>query len=109
MKLHGAFRDVELAGDFLIGKIFEKRIENFLLAAAEIGNGIGLQAAALASENGIDESREKLPGHPETSGGHQRESTDQLLAGFDVGKKTFHTETQERKTVGFVVLLADDD
>jgi len=109
VKFHGAFGNVELAGDFFIGKIFEKRIENFLLAAAKIGDGIGLQAAALASEDGIDESGEELPGNPETSAGHQRERTDQLLAGFDVGEKTFHAESQKRKTVGFVVLFADDD
>src|SRR5580698_4155709 len=50
VKLHSAFRDVELAGDFLVGEIFKKRIENFLLAAAEIGDGIRFQAAALPGE-----------------------------------------------------------
>jgi hypothetical protein len=109
VKLHGAFRNVELAGDFLVGKIFQQRIEDFLLAAAEIGNGIGFQSAALAGEDGIDESGEKLPGNPESSAGHQRERTDQLLAGFDVSEQAFNTKTQERKTIGFVVLFADDD
>src|SRR6266481_4123522 len=48
VELHGAFGNVELAGDFLVRKILEQRIENFLLAAAEIRDGISLQAAALA-------------------------------------------------------------
>src|SRR6267154_1697454 len=56
VKLHGAFGDVELVGDFLVRKVFEKRIENFLLAAAEIGDGVGLQAASLTGENRIDET-----------------------------------------------------
>ncbi len=41
MEFYGAFSDVEFAGDFLIGEIFQERIENFLFTAAEIGNGIG--------------------------------------------------------------------
>src|ERR1700693_1163497 len=51
VKLDGAFGDVERAGDFLVRKILEERIENFLLATAEIRDGIGLQAAALARED----------------------------------------------------------
>src|SRR5882762_6161847 len=46
VKFHGAFGNVELVGNLFVGKIFEQRIENFLLAAAEIGDGIGLQPAA---------------------------------------------------------------
>src|ERR1700693_1025790 len=49
---------VELAGDFLVRKILEERIESFLLATAEIRDGIGLQAAALAREDGIHETGE---------------------------------------------------
>src|SRR2546430_16329789 len=109
VKLHGALRNVELAGNFFVRKILQQRVENFLLAAAQIGDGIGLQAAALAGEDGINESREKLARNPESSTGNERESADQLFAGFDIGEKALHAKTQERKTVGFVVLLADDD
>jgi len=56
VKFYGAFGDVEFAGDFFIGKIFEERVQNFLLAAAEIGDRVGLEAAALIREDGIDES-----------------------------------------------------
>ena len=56
MKLYGSLGDVELAGDFLVGKIFEEGVEDFLLAAAEIGDGIGFEAAALIREDGVDES-----------------------------------------------------
>jgi hypothetical protein len=38
VEFYRAFRNVELVGDFLVGKIFQQRIENFLLAAAEIGD-----------------------------------------------------------------------
>src|SRR5882724_12879092 len=58
VELDSAFGDVELAGDFLVRKIFEERIEDFLLAAAEIRDGISLQAAALAREDGIHETGE---------------------------------------------------
>jgi len=76
VKLHSAFRDVELAGDFLVGKIFQQRIEDFLFATAEIRDGIGLQAAALAGEDGVNESREKLARNPESASGNQRERAD---------------------------------
>jgi hypothetical protein len=109
VKLHSAFRDVELAGDFLVGEIFKKRIENFLLAAAEIGDGIRFQAAALPGEDGIHETGEELAWNPEASAGDQREGTNQLIPRFDVGEKALHTKAQERKTVGFVVLFADHD
>src|SRR5207245_9971840 len=74
VKLHRALGDVQLAGDFLVGKIFEQRIEHFLLAAAEFSDGIGLQAAALARKNRIDESRQKLTRNSAAPGGQQRES-----------------------------------
>ncbi len=93
MKLHSAFRNVELAGNLFVGKIFQQRIKNFLLAAAQIRDGIRLQTTALASEDGINESGEKLPRNPESSAGNKRESTDQLFAGFDVGEKAFHPKT----------------
>src|SRR5713226_3439831 len=109
MKLHRVLRDVELAGDLFVGEILEQRIENFLLPAAEIGDGIGLQAAALTGENGVDKSGKELPRNPESSGGNQRERADQLLTSFDVGEKAFHAGAQKRKTVGVVVLFADDD
>ena len=48
MELDGALGDIEFAGDFLVGKILEKRIENFLFAAAEVGDRVGLQAAPLS-------------------------------------------------------------
>jgi len=74
VKLHSAFRNVELAGNLFVRKIFEQRIENFLLAAAQIRDGIGLQTTALAGKDGINESGKKLPGDPESSGGNERES-----------------------------------
>jgi len=109
VKLHSAFRNVELAGNLFVGKIFQQRIENLLLAAAEIRDGIALQTTALGGEDGINESGEKLARNPESSAGNERESADQLFAGFDVGEKALHAKTQERKSVGIVVLLADDD
>ena len=109
VKFYGTLGDVELVGDFLVGKIFEERIENFLLAAAEIGDGIGFQAAALAGEDGIDETGQELAGNPEASAGDERKGTDELIAGFDVGEQTLHAETQKRITVGVGVLFTDDD
>src|SRR5260370_39559664 len=109
VKLHSAFRNVELAGDFLVGEVFQQRIKNFLFAAAQVRDGIGLQAAALAGKDGIHKSGEKLPGNPESAAGNEGESAGQLIAGHDVGEKSFHAKTQERKTVGIVVLVGDDD
>src|SRR5260370_20687204 len=82
VKLHGALGDIELTGDLFVRKVFEKRIENFLLTAAEIGDGVGLQAAALAGEDGIDESGEKLAPNPKGYARDEWESTDQLFASF---------------------------
>src|SRR5579883_786197 len=56
VELDGALRDIELARDLFIGKIFEERIEHFLLTPAQIGHRIGLQATPLAHQNGIDKS-----------------------------------------------------
>lgn len=109
VKLHRAFRNVELAGNLLVGKILQERIENFLLATAQIRDGICLQTAALAGKDGIDEPGEKLPGNPKSASGNERESADQLFAGLDVSEKPLHAETQERKTVGLAVLLANDN
>ena len=41
MEFYCALGNVEFTGDFFVGEIFQKRIEDFLFAAAEIGNGIG--------------------------------------------------------------------
>jgi len=92
VKLNGALGDVELAGDFLVGKILEERIKNFLLATAEIGDRIGLQAARLIRKNRIDETGEHRARHPETAIGDKRQGADELLAGFFVGKNPLHTE-----------------
>jgi len=51
VKLDGALGDIELAGDFLVREILEERIENFLLAAAEIGDRVGFEAARLSRKN----------------------------------------------------------
>jgi len=56
MKFYGALGDVEFAGDLFVGKIFEERVQNFLLAAAEIGDRVGLEAAALIRKDGIHKS-----------------------------------------------------
>lgn len=69
MKLDGAFRNIEFAGDFLVGEILEERIEDFLFAAAQVGDGIGLETAALACENGIDETRENGARNPKAAVG----------------------------------------
>jgi len=41
----------ELVGDFFVGLIFEEGVENFLFAAAEIGDGVGLQATTLIGQD----------------------------------------------------------
>lgn len=56
VKFYSALGDVEFAGDFFVGEIFEERIENFLLAAAEIRDGIGFEATTLTGQDGIDEA-----------------------------------------------------
>src|SRR5260370_16660845 len=92
VKLHGAFRNVELAGDFLVRKIFQQRIQDFLFAAAEIGDGIGLQAAALAGKDGVNESGEKLPWNPESSRGNTCELSDQLFPPSNIRANSFNAE-----------------
>jgi hypothetical protein len=109
VELDGALGDIELAGDLFVGEIFKERIEDFLFAAAEIGDGIGFEAAALAGEDRVYETREKLARNPEAATGDQRKSANELVAGFDIGEKTLNAEAKERVAVGFVVLVADDD
>ena len=109
MEFYGALGDVELAGDFLVGKILEKRIENFLLAAAEIGDRIGLEAASLIGEYRIHESGKNLTRNPEAAVGDKRKSANELLASFFVGENSLNSQAQERKTVGVLMLITDDD
>jgi hypothetical protein len=109
VKFYGAFGDVEFAGDFFVGKIFEQRVQDFLFAAAEIGDGIGFETATLTGKDGINKAGKDRARDPESSIGDQRQSADQLIAGFRVREKTLNTETQELIAVGVRVLFADDD
>jgi len=109
VKFYGAFGDVEFAGDFFVGKIFEQGVQDFLFAAAEIGHGVGFETATLTGKDGIDEAGKHGARDPESSIGDQRQSANQLIAGFGVGEKTLNTETQELITVGVRVLFADHD
>src|ERR1700738_5362893 len=60
VKFYGTFRDIQTAANFFIGKIFEERIENFLFAATQIGDGVGFQAPALSGKYGVHETRKEL-------------------------------------------------
>ena len=51
VEFYGALGNVEFAGDFLVGKILEERIQHFLLAAAEISVRIGFETAALTGKD----------------------------------------------------------
>src|ERR1700686_4876972 len=70
VKFYGALGNVQTAANFLIGKVFEERIEHFLLTAAQIGDGVGFQAAARSGQYRVNETGKKLPGHPKTTHGH---------------------------------------
>ena len=94
VKLYGALGDVEFAGDFLVGKIFEERVQNFLLAAAEICDGIGFETASLTRENRIHEAGKDRTRNPESAVGDEGQGADQLIARFRVSEKTFNTEAQ---------------
>src|SRR5260370_33536043 len=109
MEFDGALSDVEPAGDFFIGKIFKERIEHFLLAAAEVGDGVSLEATPLAAEDRIDEAGEQLARPPETSIGHEWQGANQLVTRLNVGQKAFDSEAEERKTVGFIVVFSNND
>ena len=109
MELDGALGDVEPAGNLFVGKILEERIEDFLLAPAEISDGIGLETATLAGEYGINKAGEQLARHPESSVDDKRQSTNQLVACFGIGEEAFHAKPQERVAIGIIVLFPDDD
>ena len=109
VKLDGAFGNVELAGDFLVGEILEKRIENFLFAATKIGDGFRLETPTLTGEDGIDETRKHRTGHPETTLRNERKRAGKLIASFGVSKNTFDAKTQEGVGVGFADGVANND
>lgn len=109
MELYGALGNIEFAGDFLVGEILEKRVENLLFAAAKIGDGFGLETPALTGEDGVDETRKHGTGHPEAALGNERKSAGKLVASFGVREDTFYAETQQRVGVGFVDGIAHDD
>ena len=69
MKFYGALGNVQTAANFFIGKIFEEGIENFLFAAAQIGDGVGFEAATLPGKYGVHKTRKELTGHPEATDG----------------------------------------
>lgn len=109
VEFDGALGNVEFAGDFLVGEIFEERIENFLLATAEIGDGIGFEAATLAGEDRIDKAGKDRARNPEAAVGDEGQGAGQLIAGFGVSQEAFDAEAQELIAVGVGVLFADDD
>ena len=109
MELYGALGNIELAGNFLVGEILEKRVQNFLFAAAKIGDGFGLHAPTLAGKDGIDETRKHRTGNPETTLRNERKRAGKLIASFSVGKNSFHAKTKKRVGVGFADGIADDD
>src|ERR1700680_3889177 len=67
VKFYGALGNVQTAANFFVGKIFEEGIENFLFAAAQIGDGVGFEAATLASKYGVHETGKELAGNPEAT------------------------------------------
>ena len=85
VKLYSSLGNIEFAGDFLVGKILEQRVENFLFTAAKIGDGFGLEAATLTGKDGVDETRKHGTGHPETTLGNERKCASKLIARFGVG------------------------
>ncbi len=109
VKFHGALGDVEFAGDFLVRKIFQERIENFLFASAEIGDGIGFQATRLIGEYGIHEAGKNGTRDPEAAVGDKGQGTNELLAGFLISENSLNSQAQQGKSVGVLVLFADDD
>ena len=109
VELHGTLGNVELAGDFFVGEIFKERVEDFLFAAAEIGDGIGFEAARLAREDRIDEAGKNGPRHPETATGDERKSAHELIAGFGVGEDAFYAETKQGEAVRILMSFADND
>ena len=84
VKFYRALGDVKFAGDLLVGKIFQERVQDFLLSAAEIGNGIGFETAPLTREDGIYEAGKDRTRNPESAVGDKWQGADQLIAGFGV-------------------------
>src|SRR5215472_4149802 len=109
VEFHGPFGDVKLARDFLVGKILEERIEYFLLATAQIGDGVRLQAAPLVRQDGIDKSRKHRTRHPKPAVRNEWKSAGELVARFSVGQDAFNTEAKQRKAVGLVDGVSDDN
>src|SRR2546422_4354213 len=87
VELHGALGDIHFIGDFLVGKILEERIEAFLFAAAEMGDGVRLEAAPLTREDGINEAREHGARNQKTAIGHEGKGALKLFSRLDVGEK----------------------
>src|SRR5581483_3933460 len=109
VELDGTLGDIELAGDFLVGEIFEQGIENFLFAAAQVRHGIGFQAPALTGEDGINDAGKELARNPEPSPRHKRKGAGKLLTSLLVRKKSFYAEAKKRIGVVFEMLFPDDD
>ena len=109
VELDGALGDIEFAGDFLVGKILEKRIENFLFAAAEVGDRVGLQAASLAGENGIDEAGEHRTRNPEAALRNEWQGARELVTRFRVAEDSLDAQTKKRKAVGFIDRVSNDN
>ena len=70
MKFYSALGNVQTAANFLVGKIFEERIENFLFTATQIRDRVRLQAATLSGKYGVHETGKELTRNPETTAGH---------------------------------------
>ncbi len=109
MEFYGAFGDVEFAGDFLVGKILKKRVEDFLFAATEIGDGVGFETASLPGKDGVHEAGENGAWYPEAASRDKWQSADELIASFGVSENAFYTEAEQREAVGVLMSFTNDD
>src|SRR3989442_12415408 len=96
-------------GVSFVEKILEERLEAFLFAAAEIRDGVRLEAGGLTREDGINEAREHGARNPKTAIGHERKGALKLLSRLDVGKQALDAQAQQGIAVPVVVLFAGHD
>ena len=80
-----------------------------MFATAEIGDGIGFEAAGLAGKDGVHETGENGARYPEAASGDERQRADQLVAGFGVGENAFYAEAEQGEAVGILMGFADYD
>src|SRR5207253_9953444 len=87
VELYGSFGDVQPVCNFLIGKVLQQGIEDFLFAPAQAGGSPEPAVAWNAVQDGIHEAGQHRPRHPIAPARDVLQGATRLAGGLGVGDR----------------------